>query len=228
MVIFVCSGVTDNLTVRCGQHLYIASQEAVRRRIFCIADYLRAVTLRGLALRQITIFLRRKAQKGFFMEEKAKVTAAPTIAEQCGIKHKEVDGLFYPILGESEPKSYASLGKYGHRYLRALMENDRYLYNKYFMQGVLFDKAAEYENYAWQLYDTVLQGISKVRGIGLDTLEEKGFQVTFQENMQAAMTADEIVTEDLFATIDYNKRVRLEHAKENIAFEHAETQRMEA
>ena len=65
------------------------------------------------------------------------------------------------------------------------------------------DKAAEYENYAWQLYDTVLQGISKVRGIGLNTLEEKGFQVTFQENMQAAMTADEIVTEDLFATIDY-------------------------
>ena len=60
------------------------------------------------------------------------------------------------------------------------------------------------------------------------TLEEKGFQVTFQENMQAAMTADEIVTEDLFATIDYNKRVRLEHAKENIAFEQAETQRMEA
>lgn len=127
-----------------------------------MADHLRAVTLRGLALRQITIFLRRNAQKGFFMEEKAKVTAAPTITEQCGIKYKEVDGLFYPILGESEPESYASLGKYGHRYLRALMENDRYLYNKYFMQGVLFDKAAEYENYAWQLYDTVLQGISKV------------------------------------------------------------------
>ena len=46
--------------------------------------------------------------------------------------------------------------------------------------------------------------------------------------MQAAMTADEIVTEYLFATIDYNKRVRLERAKENIAFEQAETQRMEA
>ena len=65
------------------------------------------------------------------MEEKAKVTATPTIAEMCGIKYKEVDGLYYPILGESEPESYASLGKYGHRYLRALMENDRYLYNKY-------------------------------------------------------------------------------------------------
>ena len=48
------------------------------------------------------------------MEEKAKVTATPTIAEMCGIKYKEVDGLYYPILGESEPESYASLGKYGH------------------------------------------------------------------------------------------------------------------
>ena len=85
-----------------------------------MAEHLRAVTLRGPALRQITIFLRRKTQKGFFMEEKTKVTAAPTIAEKCGIKYKEVDGLYYPILGESEPESYASLGKYGHRYLRAL------------------------------------------------------------------------------------------------------------
>ena len=34
MVIFVYSGVTDNLTVRCGQHLYIASQEAMRKEDF--------------------------------------------------------------------------------------------------------------------------------------------------------------------------------------------------
>ena len=46
--------------------------------------------------------------------------------------------------------------------------------------------------------------------------------------LNSSMTADEIVTEDLFAAIDYNKRVRLERAKENIAFEQAETQRMEA
>ena len=54
------------------------------------------------------------------MEEKTKVTAAPTIAEKCGIKYKEVDGLYYPIFGESEPESYASLGKYGHRNHRCL------------------------------------------------------------------------------------------------------------
>ena len=125
-----------------------------------MAEHLRAVTLRGLALRQIIIFNWRKAQKGFFMEEKAKVTAAPTIAEQCGIKYKEVDGLFYPIFGESEPKSYASLGKYGHRYLRVLMENDRYLYNKYFMQGVLFDKAAEYAFERYEVLSHVLNSLT--------------------------------------------------------------------
>ena len=34
MVIFVCFGITDNLTVRCGLHLYIASQEAMRKEDF--------------------------------------------------------------------------------------------------------------------------------------------------------------------------------------------------
>lgn len=161
------------------------------------------------------------------MEAEKKVTAAPTIAEKCGLKYKEVEGLFYPDFGISEPESYAKLGKYGHRYLRVLMENDRYLYNKYFMKGVLFDKAAEYETYAWELYDSVLKGIHKVKGIRADATKEKGYDVVLQELMQAAMTADEIVTEDLVSAIDYNKRVRLQKAKENIAFEQAEARRME-
>ena len=42
MVIFVCSSVTDNLTVRCGQHLYIASQEAMRKE-----DFLHGRTFEG-------------------------------------------------------------------------------------------------------------------------------------------------------------------------------------
>lgn len=161
------------------------------------------------------------------MGNEAKVTAAPTIAEKCGLKYREVDGLFYPDFGISEPESYAKLGKYGHRYLRLLMEQDRYQYNKYFRKGVLIEKAAEFEDYAWQLYDSVLQGIHKTRGIGQATLEEKGFLVTLQENMQAAMTADEIVTEELLAMIDYNKRVRLKDAKKDIAFEKAEKQKRE-
>ena len=42
-----------------------------------MAEHLRAVTLRGPALRQITIFLRRKTQKGFFMEEKMCIRDRP-------------------------------------------------------------------------------------------------------------------------------------------------------
>ena len=117
------------------------------------------------------------------MGNETKVTAAPTIAEKMGIKYKEVDGLYYPLFGASEPQSYASLGKYGHRYLRTLMEIDRHQYNKYFMQGVLFEKAVSYENYAWQLYDSVVQGINKVRGNDQDVVKKKGYDVALQEVM---------------------------------------------
>lgn len=161
------------------------------------------------------------------MGNESRVTATPTIAEKCGLKYKEVDGLYYPVFGQSEPQSYAGLGKYRHRYLRVLMENDRYLYNKYFMQGVLFDKAAEYETYAWDLYDRIVQGINKVRGNDLDTLRKKDFQVAYQEILQVTQTVEEIVNEDLFASIDYNKRMRLERAKEDIAFEQTKVQGME-
>ena len=47
-----------------------------------MAEHLRAVTLRGLALRQIMIFLRRKTQKGFFMEEKTKVENTDTVISE--------------------------------------------------------------------------------------------------------------------------------------------------
>lgn len=161
------------------------------------------------------------------MGNESKVTATPTIAEKLGAKYREVDGLYYPVFGQSDPQSYAGLGKYGHRYLRVLMENDRYLYNKYFMQGVLFDKAAEYETYAWDLYDRIVQGINKVRGSDLDTLRKKDFQVAYQEILQVTQTAEEIVNEDLFVSIDYNKRMRLERAKEGIAFEQTKSQGME-
>ena len=35
------------------------------------------------------------------MKEETKEAATPTIAEKLGIKYKEVDGLFYPMWGES-------------------------------------------------------------------------------------------------------------------------------
>ena len=49
----------------------------------------------------------------------------------------------------------------------------------------------------------------------------------FQKLLQIELTAEEIVNADLYERIDYHKRVCLNKAKENIAFEQAEAQRME-
>ena len=93
-----------------------------------------------------TKFEQRKARKGCFMNEETKVTAAPTLAEKIGIEYKEVDGFYYPVLEETEENEFLKLGKWGHRWLGLMMEHDRYLYNLYFMGGVLYQKAKEYED----------------------------------------------------------------------------------
>lgn len=66
----MCSSVTDNLTVRCGQHLYIASQEAMRKE-----DFLHGRTFEGsnsprAGVKANNDILRRKAQKGLLWKKK--------------------------------------------------------------------------------------------------------------------------------------------------------------
>ena len=83
------------------------------------------------------------------MKEETKEAATPIIAEKLGIKYKEVDGLFYPMWGESNIEDFATVGKYGHRWMSMLMEHDRHLYNQYFLDGTLIVKAKDIEVYCW-------------------------------------------------------------------------------
>ena len=171
-----------------------------------MAEHLRAVTLREPALRQITIILRRKAQKGTLMEEKAKVTATPTIAEKCGIKYKEVDGLFYPDWGESDIKKIDTVGRYGHHWMTLLMEHDRYLYNQYFLNGTLIWKAKDVQAYCWDLHDSMVEKLGKACEWYCSTPD---FMETFRRNQELEATVNEIIYADLYGMIDYNKKMRL-------------------
>ena len=190
--------------------LYIASIEAMRKEVFCRAEHLRAVTLRGPALRQLLLFLQRIAQKGRFMKEETKVTATPTIAEKLGIKYKEVDGLFYPMWGESDIENFATVGKYGHRWMSMLMEHDRHLYNQYFLDGTLIVKAKDIEDYCWELHDSMTEKLKKSREPYTDTSDSMWMIFKIQE---IEATVDEIINADLYEMIDYNKKMRLKAAK---------------
>lgn len=148
------------------------------------------------------------------MREETKVTAAPTIAEKMGIKYKEVDGLYYPVWIESNIDRFDTVGKYGHRWMLMLMENDRHLYNQYFLEGTLIVKAKEYEDYCWELHDSMVEKLKK-SGEGYDCVS--GSIEMIQRIQEIETTVDEIINSDLYEMIDYNKKMRLKLAKADMA-----------
>lgn len=124
------------------------------------------------------------------MREEMKVTATPTIAEKLEIEYKENDGLYYPFWNMSDTDDFATLGKYGHRWMRMLMEHNRYLYNQYFMNGTLVEKAKEKEEMCWLFHDTMVEKMMKSKSATKEMNSAEKFQVMMQ--IQAAV--DEIVT----------------------------------
>lgn len=140
------------------------------------------------------------------MRENIEATATPTLAEQLGVEYKEVDGLYYPMLAEVDENEFLQLGKWGHRWLGMMMEHDRYLYNLYFMCGDLYQKAKEYEDYAWQLHDELVERLKVSRNADnadLDTMEK------LHRIQDIEATAEEIINNDLYELIDSIKEQRL-------------------
>ena len=145
------------------------------------------------------------------MRVEDKATATPTLAEQLGVEYREVDGLYYPDWSSSDTDNFATVGKYGHRWMRMLMEHDRYLYNQYFLDGTLIIKAKDYENYCWELHDSMIEKLKKSREAYCDTSDSMWMIWRIQE---LEITVDEIINSDLYETIDYNKKLRFAQAKE--------------
>lgn len=141
------------------------------------------------------------------MRENIEATATPTLAEQLGVEYKEVDGLYYPMLAMVDENEFLQLGKWGHRWLGMMMEYDRYLYNLCLMCGDLYQKAKEYEDYAWQLHDELVEKLKASRNTGntdLDTMEK------IHRIQEIEATAEEIINNDLYELIDSIKEQRLE------------------
>lgn len=194
--------------------LYIASQEAMRREDFLHGRKFESSNSPLAGVKANTKFEQRKARKGCFMKEETKVTATPAIAEQMGIMYKEVDGLYFPVWGESNIERFATVGKYGHRWMTMLMEYDRHLYNQYFLDGTLIIKAKDIEDYCWELHDSMVEKLNKSRESYTDTSDSMWMIFRIQE---IEATVEEIINADLYEMIVYNKNMRLKIAHEDMA-----------
>ena len=95
-----------------------------------------------------------------------------------------------------------------------MMEHDRYLYNLYFMGGVLYQKEKEYEDYAWQLHDELVEKLKTSRNAEhamSDTMEK------IHRVQEIESTVEEIINNDLYEMIDTIKEQRTEFIKEYMA-----------
>lgn len=79
-----------------------------------------------------------------------------SIFEQTGGTYTEKDGLYYPNLSVEQMAEHIEIGKYGLLWISYMKENhtDRYLHH--IRMGQLQSKAAEVNEEAYQMLDTIM------------------------------------------------------------------------
>lgn len=79
-----------------------------------------------------------------------------SIFEQMGGTYIEQDGLYYPNLSVGQMQEHIEIGKYGLLWISYMKENhtDRYLHH--IRMGQLQSKAAEVNEEAYQMLDTII------------------------------------------------------------------------
>jgi hypothetical protein len=77
-----------------------------------------------------------------------------TLFESMGVRYEEREGLFYPVIAESEIQEPIHVGKYGHLWMNFMKENYPDRYRHLFRFRKLMAKAVKIDEEAYQLlYD---------------------------------------------------------------------------
>lgn len=80
-----------------------------------------------------------------------------SLFDSMGVRYEEREGLFYPVITEVEIQEPIHAGKYGHLWMNFMKDNhpDRYRHLNRF--GKLMKKAAEIDEEAYQLLDSMTE-----------------------------------------------------------------------
>lgn len=80
-----------------------------------------------------------------------------TLFESMGVRYEEREGLFYPVITEVEIQEPIHAGKYGHLWMNFMKENHPVRYRHLYRFGKLMEKAAEVDEEAYQLQDSMTE-----------------------------------------------------------------------
>lgn len=79
-----------------------------------------------------------------------------SIFEQMGGTYIEKDGLYYPNLSVEQMSEHIEIGKYGLLWISYMKENHPDRYRLHIRMGLLQSKAAEVNEEAYQMLDTIM------------------------------------------------------------------------
>lgn len=78
-----------------------------------------------------------------------------SLFDSMGVCYEEREGLFYPVIAETEIQEPIHVGKYGHLWMNFMKENHLDFYRHLYRFGKLMKKAAEIDEEAYQLLDSM-------------------------------------------------------------------------
>lgn len=75
--------------------------------------------------------------------------------EQTGVKHRDEDGILYPILPSDDAKENFGVGEYGRMWIHFLFEINRRGYNRRLLSGTLVDDAIAKNEEAYEILNLI-------------------------------------------------------------------------
>ena len=84
-----------------------------------------------------------------------------SLFDSIGVRYEEREGLFYPVIAETEIQEPIHVGKYGHFWMNFMKENHTDRYRHLIRFGKLMTKAIEIDEEAYQLLDSITENYLK-------------------------------------------------------------------
>ncbi len=101
-----------------------------------------------------------KSNQGKNNREEGKViimNEEKSLFDSMGVRYEEREGLFYPVIAETEIQEPIHIGKYGHLWMNFMKENHPDRYRDLFRCGKLMTKATDVDEEAYQLLDSMTE-----------------------------------------------------------------------
>ncbi len=131
-----------------------------------------------------------------------------TIFEKNGIRYEQRGDFLYPVLGACDDATITGLGKYGTIWMSLLFEIDRKLHHQYLLEGILVEKAQEFQEYAIELEAEIVNNGSVPAG--------DGYLMALSAMAHRWQISQEVVIHDARMAITKNKELREEAAKKRL------------